>query len=405
MEETKPNKTAEFEESDFVGSLTDNDRQLENIQQQLNSAGVGWQIAIARAEPTFCAGHLETIPVVEPERPIDIDQIVARWGGQRLQLKIKGPDGKIRGGGTIHCRSFPPKVKGVVITEESMMRLGAPPTPATTMPQINQQPAAPQAQNPNPLGIDIPGLMKMAMAGKGGGDTALAGKLLEYAFTMQQNAMKQAQSAPQMNMMKQMEGMLGMFEMFGKFKTMFGGEVGGGDSEDSMIPMLMQLAQGMMGGGNGAGSPSPPRQRRRPTTISPPTGYPTAPRPPARPQAPRPRERPQAPPVPANQLPLQSVNTNPPVPVKSDDDVNLDSLAQKLCSLSAEEAAEVALNAFGNMPAEKRSVAMQNFLGEFMEDDVDDSSTNVHDDLYEDEPELPPVPGQNGFSQGEGGGL
>lgn len=397
MEETKPKTPSEFEQSDFIGSATEADEQLQNIQQQLNAAGVGFQIAIARAEPTFCSGHLETIPVVDPDRPIDIDQIIARWGGQRLQLKIKRPDGKICGGGTIHCRSFPPKVKGVVITEESMMQLGAPPPPPT-LPQIVHQPAAPPAPNPNPLGIDIPSLMKMAMDKKGGGDTELAGKLLEHALTMQQQAMKQAASGSQMNMMKQMEGFMGMFELFNKFKTMFGGgeaaAAAAGASEDSMMPMLMQLAQGMMGGGNGGGQPPPPRQRRRASVIGPPTAQ----------GGPRQPAPPPAPPVPANQLPLQSVNMNPPVPEQPDGDVNLDILSKKLCSLSATDAAGVALNAFGNMPEEKRQEAMNNFLGEFMED-VDDSSVEGHDDQYDDESSLPAIPGQNGLPQGEEGGV
>lgn len=395
MGETKPNDPPEFEESDFVGSLTKSDKQLQNIQEQLNAAGVGFQIAIARAEPEWCSGHLETIPVVEPERPIDIDRIVNRWGGQRLQLKIKKPDGKICGGGTIHCRSFPPKVKGVVITEESMMSLGAPmPQPQPALPQIVQQPGAQPAPNPNPLGIDIPSLMKMAMDKKGG-DTALAGKLLEHALVMQQQAMKQAAAAPQVNMLKQMEGFMGMFEMFNKFKGMFGGDGGSAaTSEDSMMPMLMQIAQGMMGGGNGNPPTSPPQQRRRPSAIGPPTGS-------APPQMP---PQPTVPTVPANQMHLPSVNT-PPTPNTPVGDINLDQLAKSLCSLSAEDAAEVALNAFGNMPVEKRSVAMQTFMGDGFSEELDDSSTDVHDDTYDDEPDLSQVPGQNRFppSEGQGG--
>lgn len=103
--------------------------ELAEVQDFFDDLTPGKSVSVFRVHPHWCAGFLERIDVIE-EEPIDLEYLVKRWGGKVLRLKRVGPRGKFaRGSVDLILRSYPPKVRGVPVTEEELEglpRKGAP---------------------------------------------------------------------------------------------------------------------------------------------------------------------------------------------------------------------------------------------------------------------------------------
>lgn len=80
-----PKKDADNKKTDAPDSGLD----LENILSELGSEG---SLAISRIEPSWCKGHVRTITLNGAER-VSIEWIAEKFGGEKLQCRVYGPDG------------------------------------------------------------------------------------------------------------------------------------------------------------------------------------------------------------------------------------------------------------------------------------------------------------------------
>ena len=107
--------------------------EFSEIQDFFDDLEPGKSLSVFRIQPPWCSGFLERINVIE-DQPIDVEYLVKRWGGFILRLKRVGSRGKtqgkfVKGSVDLVLKSYPPKVKGVLITEEELEGLpkkGAP---------------------------------------------------------------------------------------------------------------------------------------------------------------------------------------------------------------------------------------------------------------------------------------
>jgi len=327
----------------------------EKLEGILGDVEEGWRIVIYRLQPTWCRGILETIDVHEPDFRLDVNELIKRWGGQRLHVKVKNKKNKIMGGGTISLFSYPPMRFGQPITMDDVNLSSLPRRAWNLQPYWDPNnpnqlpPAPPQTQQSTAPSVDLTKLLEMLQQGNRT-DLDVLLKLLD----------RQAKAAPPpppptdpTGMMAQM---MGMFKMFRNMQELFGGgAMGGGQlgstersDEDSIMPMIGELVRGMMG-------------NRQTTPTEPSRPFLTPPR--------------QAVPAPQIAPPVASRPTRP----ADDDDENLGRIADKLSRLDTDDAVDVVLEAIGNMPKDKRESAMQKFVSEFFgsgdeEDDLDESS-------------------------------
>lgn len=90
----------------------------DDIDQFFDDLRAGSGIKIWRVLPEWCTGYLGTIYVSE-EEPIDVEQIIKRWGGRKLRLKRTGEGSRfVKGSVDLDLKSYPPKVKGDRIYED-----------------------------------------------------------------------------------------------------------------------------------------------------------------------------------------------------------------------------------------------------------------------------------------------
>lgn len=335
---------------------TKEDLEISAVQQQLDNLSDGCKIKITRVSPTWCAGHLETIHIVDPSEPVDLDTLISRWGGQVLRITIMKSDGRYCGGGTIACKSYRPRVRGRDITEEDLLES------PLTRPRF-QAPQQPVAQQVNPLGqlgLDIPSLIKLAQGGKGDSG-ALISKVLEPVLYMQQQAIAQAAQQPQTNMVAQMEQMMSMMKFMSEMRGMFSGD--GAPDGDGLTPMLGQLLSGIMSAKQQQqAAPAPhPQQHRKPRIVGPP--------------APHPQQIAGPPPQTAGHPgPNHQQNVNPP---------SLRELSDYMAKLSPRDAASVAVEAFGAMPEDQRNETIKHFAKDVFDEDLDDMSDPNDTDRYD----------------------
>lgn len=80
---------------------------LEKVEKILSDVSTGWKVQIQRIEPSWCKGILETIDV-DDGNPVDIDYLVRTWGGEKLRLRVKDPNGIYRGGADVPLYSYEP---------------------------------------------------------------------------------------------------------------------------------------------------------------------------------------------------------------------------------------------------------------------------------------------------------
>lgn len=325
------------------------------LQGLLSNLEQGWKLSIYRTQPTWCRGHLESFEIFDPnDQNIDIDYLQRTWGGQKIMVKIHDARGRWLGGGSISLFSFPPMVRGKVLTYDQVQNGPQDPNPALGVPPVPQALPAPQPQ------IDVARLIEM-MQGAKQNDMQLALQMLEQS---------KVQNAPPVQQIQPMvEQMMGMFSLFGQMKEMFGQNMGDSPQsggEESMLPVIGELVKGLM---NRQQPQHAPQQVMRRGALAPPRKVPAgvSRRKPV-------AQSPAAAPIPPAAIPEMGV----------DGGNNLAVVANQLGSLSPKDMAEVALEAFGNMTEANREEAMQHFFVNMQGDgNLDDSS--FEDDNYNDD--------------------
>lgn len=330
-----------FEETDFQPKLSKDQEQADRLQKLLSSVQQGWKIHIHREQPSWCRGTLETLEVYDTSEPIDTGYLIRTWGGHRLYIKVHGDGGKWIGGGSISLFSYPPRVHGKLIKEEDFFAQSPAAMPQYQAPYPNQAPApAPQ--------FDLRQLMELLQKGKKS-ELDLALKILDRAPA------PQAAPQPVQQMGSMFEQMMSMVQVFGQMRDMFGGMSDGGSpsESESMTQMIGDVVKSLMQGNQNLQG-----DQRKGALV--------------------------APRVPGPPAPDHKVAELRPVQKIGDD--TLSGIANKLSSLTANDAAEVVAQALGNMPENKRSEAMQMFFGTMSGNDDLDGTLN-NDDTYDQEDE------------------
>ena len=323
------------------------ERSQERLENLLGSLEQGWKITIKREQPSWCRGHLETIEIYDPSEDgaqVDLEYLVRTWGGQKLHLKVLDENSRWLGGGSVSLFSFPPRVRGKLLSEEDAIGSN----------KTQLQPFQPYPPPQSPPQFDMNKILDLITKQKGA-DIPMLLKLLELS---------QARSAPQYTGMNQITGMadqmMGMMTLFKEMKNVFGDSSGGGGqggSEDALSPVFAEVIKGLVQTKNtdrpSRGALVPPKTKFRPKSLPP-------------------IEKPTEKPTDPNQKP----NTGR-------DQVL--SLAEQLSRLSPEDASGVVLLAMDRMSAEKRELAMKSFVSDMSDeedlvDDIDDQSDNLGDD-------------------------
>lgn len=348
---------------------TKDDEKLSKAATLLSNLQQGWKVSVHRIAPSWARSHLETFDIMDGSEPIDIDYLIKRWGGQCLSIAIHDEHGHWVTKATIPAYSFPPRVYGEPICERDVMGFGSAPSvqvaPNQTVERYDPQQSAAGGLLGG-LGMSLPELLKL-MQGSNKAESTLLLKLFERQLMQQPAPPPSTSNQSPLKMMREMiEMQMMMREMGEQFGGFGGGGGGGGGEEDplgSLGPLLSTLAQNFMNRPSAAPRQKP--QRRPPARVMPPP-------PPQQSVNPPQRELPRE--------PQQFGNMDPGEPA----DTNLRKLSDTLCDLSAEDSSDVVLQAFDNMPDEKREAAMGAFFRKMQEGPVDDL-TNPNDVYRQDD--------------------
>jgi len=88
--------------------LTPEEQDIECLDTFLNGLETGFTLVIYRVEPTWCKGLLEEIQVDASKTPISLQYLINTWGGHKLRLKFRRPDGKWAAHRDLSLYSFDP---------------------------------------------------------------------------------------------------------------------------------------------------------------------------------------------------------------------------------------------------------------------------------------------------------
>lgn len=88
------------------------EKELEDLDEFLSGLEPGYMLVVSRVEPGWCKSVLEEIPVTEMSAPISINYLRDTWGGHKLRLRFRGPDGKWVKHRDVNLYSFQPLIYG-----------------------------------------------------------------------------------------------------------------------------------------------------------------------------------------------------------------------------------------------------------------------------------------------------
>jgi hypothetical protein len=148
-----------------------------DIEDFFDELRPGKRIRIWRLEPPWCAGFLETIDISE-NTAIDVDYLARRWGGKALRLKRIGHNSRFEAGSVdIPMRSYPPKVRGEIITEDDVdgIKPGG-------VPGVRKNAATPEASINEQIAAALSGVNRPEKTGSSVSEFA---KLLQVVNTQQ----------------------------------------------------------------------------------------------------------------------------------------------------------------------------------------------------------------------------
>lgn len=86
--------------------------EMEAIDEYLSGLEPGFKLVIRRLEPSWCKGFLEEIDITEASDPISLNYLINTWGGQRLMLKFRRPNGTWARYKEVSLYTFEPLVWG-----------------------------------------------------------------------------------------------------------------------------------------------------------------------------------------------------------------------------------------------------------------------------------------------------
>lgn len=101
-------KTIEITHEDDTDELKSDETTI--FENFFNQAGDGWQISIYREEPLELKGFLEEIPF--EDNVVNLEYLAKNWGGKRLRIMLRKPNGEWGGRQYLDLRSYPPLFRG-----------------------------------------------------------------------------------------------------------------------------------------------------------------------------------------------------------------------------------------------------------------------------------------------------
>lgn len=110
-------------------SEKEHSRQLEELDTFFTQLDPSLRLMVWRLQPAWCRGCLEEIYVANAREDINLQYFIKHWGGQLLQIRVRGKRGTIEKSYTIPLYSYPPLVKGNRITEEDLEKPAKPVEP------------------------------------------------------------------------------------------------------------------------------------------------------------------------------------------------------------------------------------------------------------------------------------
>lgn len=208
------------------------DIKLEKTRTMLEGIRPGWSMAIERKQPGWCGGYLERVECTEDE-PLDIEYIIEQWGGKLMRLRILDERGRYTGGCDLNLRAYPPKFRGVVISQEVIDHPGI--TKATQamaqLPAPQQNPAAPQSKQPNL--IELLGILQKTRS------QDLATLKMLFTDVQQPQPVYQQQTGS----LGGIDEVIHFAEKFKQLQGLFGSSAGGPAPEDEASGVLGSIAQ------------------------------------------------------------------------------------------------------------------------------------------------------------------
>lgn len=87
-------------------------RELEELDEYLSGIEPGYTLVLSRVEPGWCKGLLEEISVTQTSAPVDINYIINTWGGHKIRLRFRRPDGKWAKFRDVELYTFQPLIYG-----------------------------------------------------------------------------------------------------------------------------------------------------------------------------------------------------------------------------------------------------------------------------------------------------
>ncbi len=227
-------ETEVFDESRPERSLprSNEDVKLEKTRIMLESIKPGWSMAIERKQPGWCGGYLERVECTEDE-PLDIEYIIEQWGGKLMRLRILDERGRYTGGCDLNLRAYPPKFRGVVISQEvidhpGITKSGPAPVP---VPELQQNPPAPQSKQPNL--IELLGILQKTRS------QDLATLKMLFTDVQQPQPVYQQQTGS----LGGIDEVIHFAEKFKQLQVLFGSSAGGAAPEDETTSVLGSIAQ------------------------------------------------------------------------------------------------------------------------------------------------------------------
>jgi hypothetical protein len=102
-------------EYDLEGTEDREQRELEELDEYLSGIEPGYTLVLSRVEPGWCKGLLEEISVTQTSAPVDINYIINTWGGHKIRLRFRRPDGKWAKFRDVELYTFQPLIYGRTI--------------------------------------------------------------------------------------------------------------------------------------------------------------------------------------------------------------------------------------------------------------------------------------------------
>jgi hypothetical protein len=118
-------------------SEKEHDRQLEELDDFFCQIDPSLKLLVWRLQPSWCRGFLEEIYVANAREDINLAYFIKNWGGQLLQLRVRGNKGQIVKSYMIPLYSYPPLVKRQRIVEDDLDKPSKPTETPVQPPQQN----------------------------------------------------------------------------------------------------------------------------------------------------------------------------------------------------------------------------------------------------------------------------